>query len=422
MINTKAYILFLVSACSFISVSAQVRDSLDIKIGQMILIGMPKAEVDSSVIADIRAGKVGTILFFEKNVPKTSTAFAPLKKMIWTYQKAATIPLFVAIDQEGGRVNRLKDKYGFPRSITAKEMGKSKTLDSVRFYAEAIASNLAGLGFNVNFAPVVDVTVSSNPNNPIFATGRSFSSNADTVTLMAREYIKQHRKFGVITVLKHFPGHGSSQADTHFGLADVTEFWKDYELSPYRSLIEQGYADAIMSAHIVNKKLEPAAYPGTLSKRVLDSLLRKKMNFNGVVFSDDMQMHAITKMYSLDQSVKLAINSGIDILCFSNNIPNSEERTVDKVHSIIRQAVGKGEISSERINQSFQRIMQLKKRLNGNESDVIANELNLKQREIDILRQKLEEEKMKSKTPDSTQSKPEDKKVEKKSKRKKKKD
>jgi beta-N-acetylhexosaminidase len=420
MTNIKAGIIFFLSI-TICSLHAQTRDSLDIKIGQMILIGMPKAEVDSSVLADVRTGKVGTILFFEKNVPNSPKAFFPLKKIIWTYQKAAPIPLFVAIDQEGGRVNRLKDKYGFPRSITAKEMGKNKSLDSVRFYAEAIASNLAGLGFNVNFAPVVDVTVSSNPNNPIFATGRSFSSNADSVTLMAKEYIKPHRKFGVITVLKHFPGHGSSQADTHFGLADVTGFWKEYELSPYKSLIEEGYADAVMSAHIVNKKLEPSAYPGTLSKRVLDSLLRKTMHFNGVVFSDDMQMHAITKMYSLEQSVKLAINSGIDILCFSNNIPNSEERTVDKVHSIIKQAVAKGEISADRIDQSFRRIMQLKKRLNTNESNSSINELNLRQLEIEKLKQKLDEEQTKSKIKDSAQSKTAGEEGEKKYKRKKKK-
>jgi beta-N-acetylhexosaminidase len=419
MKSIKTFVLFFLIIRS-LSLSAQVRDSLDIKIGQMILIGMPKAEVDTSVIADIRSGKVGTILFFEKNVPKSSTAFAALKKMIWTYQKAAPIPLFVAIDQEGGRVNRLKDKYGFPRSITAKEMGKAKTLDSVRFYAEAIASNLAGLGFNVNFAPVVDVTVSSNPNNPIFATGRSFSSNADSVSLMAKEYIKPHRKFGVITVLKHFPGHGSSQADTHLGLADVTSFWKDFELSPYKTLIEEGYADAVMSAHIVNKKLEPSAYPGTLSKRMLDSLLRKNLHFNGVVFSDDMQMHAITKMYSLDESVKLAINAGIDILCFSNNIPNSEERTVDKVHSIIKQAVAKGEISSARIDQSFQRIMQLKKRANQSTPDLLTRELLLKQAEVDMLKLKLEEEKAKSKSVDSLKTKVEGE-NETKSKRKKKK-
>lgn len=366
---------------------AQTRDSLDIKIGQMILIGMPKAEVDSLVLKDVRSGKVGTILFFEKNVPNSTKAFFPLKKIIWTYKKAAPIPLFVAIDQEGGRVNRLKDKYGFPRSITAREMGKSKNLDSVQFYAESIASNLAGLGINVNFAPVVDVTVSSSMKNPIYATGRSFSASADSVTLLAKQYIAPHRKFGVVTVLKHFPGHGSSEDDSHFGLPDVTQYWKDYELTPYRSLIQDGYVDAIMSAHIVNRKLDPSGFPGTMSKKVLDSILRKQMHYDGVVFSDDMQMHAISKQYSLEESIKRAINAGIDILCYSNNIPNSEERAADKVHSIIKQAVLKGEISTQRIDESFRRIMKLKKRIT---DDSLTRTLADKDKQIDQLKTQLD--------------------------------
>jgi beta-N-acetylhexosaminidase len=342
---------------------AQQIDSLDIKIGQMLLVGYPGPDLDSLLLNEVKSGKAGSIILFEKNVPKTSTAFAPLKKVLWTYQKAAPIPLLVCIDQEGGRVNRLKDKYGFPRSITATAMGKSPSLDSVRFYAESIASNLAGLGFNVNFAPCVDLGV--NPNNPVIAkAGRSFAASADSVTMMAREYIKQHRKYGVLTVLKHFPGHGSSTADSHLGVADVTNTWTDAELTPYKSLLAEGYVDAIMSAHIVNRNLDPKSLPGTLSKRVLDSLLRKKMTYNGVVFSDDMQMHAITKYYGLDESVRLAINGGIDILCFSNNIASSEERTVSKVHSTIKNMVMKGEISRARIDESYRRIMRLKSRLN----------------------------------------------------------
>jgi beta-N-acetylhexosaminidase len=357
-------ILFvLVSFFSLLAAKAQTVDSLDLKIGQMLLVGYPGPELDSLLLNEIKSGKAGSIILFEKNVPKTATAFAPLKKVLWTYQKAAPIPLLICIDQEGGRVNRLKDKYGFPRSITASAMGKSTNIDSVRFYAESIASNLAGLGFNVNFAPCVDVGV--NPTNPVIVkAGRSFSANADSVTLLAREYIKQHRKYGVLTVLKHFPGHGSSTADSHLGIADVTNTWTDLELNPYKSLLSEGYVDAIMSAHIVNRKLDEKSLPGTLSKRVLDSLLRKKMAYDGVVFSDDMQMHAITKYFGLEESVRLAINGGIDILCFSNNIANSEERTVSKVHSTIRNMVLKGEISKSRIDESYRRIMRLKARLN----------------------------------------------------------
>jgi beta-N-acetylhexosaminidase len=348
---------------------AQKPDSLDIKIGQMLLVGYPGTELDSTLLDEVRSGKAGSIILFEKNVPKSPTAFNALKKILWTYQQAAPTPLLVCIDQEGGRVNRLKDKYGFPRSITASAMGKSQSLDSVRFYAESIASNLAGLGFNVNFAPCVDVAV--DPNNPVIVkSGRSFSADADSVALLAREYIAQHRRYGVLTVLKHFPGHGSSTADSHLGMADVTNTWTERELLPYKKLMAQGYVDAIMSAHIVNKKLDPKGHPGTLSKRVLDSLLRHKMSYNGVVFSDDMQMHAITKYYGLEEAVKLAINGGIDILCFSNNIANSEERTVNKVHSTIKSMLLSGEISRARIDESYGRIMKLKRRIGMDEAMV----------------------------------------------------
>jgi len=354
---------FVLVSCLLVSSFAFAqRDSLDIKIGQMLLIGYPGPELDSTLLREVRDGKVGSIILFEKNVPKTQTAFYTLKKVLWTYQKAAPIPLLVTIDQEGGRVNRLKDKYGFPKSITASASGKGKTLDSVRFNAESIASNLAGLGFNVNFAPDVDVAV--NPNNPVIVkTGRSFSASSDSVTLLAKEYIIPHRRFGVITVLKHFPGHGSSQDDTHFGIADVTKTWTADELKPYQDLLQGGYVDAIMSAHIVNKNLDPRGYPGTLSTRILDSLLRKVIGYNGVVFSDDMQMHAISKQYGLDESIKLAINAGIDILCFSNNIQNTDQRNVDIIHDVIRKLVINGDIKRERIDQSYHRIMRLKSKL-----------------------------------------------------------
>ncbi len=339
---------------------SNAQDSLDVKIGQMILIGFPKAEVDKTVLEEIRQGKVGSIILFEKNIPPKNS-FHALKKITWTYQQAAPIPLLIAIDQEGGRVNRLKEKYGFPRSVSATQLGKMP-LDSVRFYSEATAATLAGLGMNVNFAPVVDLA--SNPNNPIIAkVERAYSANPDSVALYAKEVIKAHQKIGVITTLKHFPGHGSSKADTHLGIADVTNTWNDAELIPYRTLIQQGYVDAIMTAHIVNKKLDDSGNPGTLSSKMINELLRKNLNYKGVVFSDDMQMHAIAKHYGLEEAIKLSILAGVDILTFSNNISGSQERTVDVVHRIIRKFVQDGTISQERIDQSYRRIMNLKKKI-----------------------------------------------------------
>jgi beta-N-acetylhexosaminidase len=362
--NATKKVTLILFACVFIANTfaiAQTRDSLDIKIGQMILIGFPKGEVDPVVLKEVSEGKVGSIILFEKNIPARNS-FVALKKITWTYQNAAPIPLLIAIDQEGGRVNRLKDKYGFPKSITAEAMGKSTTLDSVRFYSESTASTLAGLGINVNFAPVVDLR--SNPDNPIIAkVGRSFSANEDSVIMMAKEVVKQHRKYGVLTALKHFPGHGSSKDDTHLGIADVTNTWQERELKPYQVLIDSGYVDGVMTSHIVNKNLEPDGLPGTLSDDVLTGILRNRLHFNGVVFSDDMQMHAITKHYGLEESIKLAVNAGVDIMCFSNNISGSDSRTVDAVRSIIRKFVEDGTIKPERIDQSYRRVMAMKKNL-----------------------------------------------------------
>lgn len=264
------------------SLSIRKADSLSIKIGQMILIGFADTKVDEKVLNEVRQGKVGSIIIFEKNIPKTNS-YAGLKKIIWKYQQAATIPLFVAIDQEGGKVNRLKEKYGFPRSISAKQAGKNTLLDSVRFYSQSTAATLSGLGINVNFAPVVDL--SSNPTNPIIAKiERAYSANEDTVVLMAKEVIDAHRKVGVVTVLKHFPGHGSSKNDTHLGIADVTNTWEYRELTPYKKLLQEGSVDGIMTAHIVNKTLDARGYPGTLSDSILTHLLRTKIGYKGVIF------------------------------------------------------------------------------------------------------------------------------------------
>jgi beta-N-acetylhexosaminidase len=377
------------SLCAFTLPSIAQQDSLGIKIGQMIEIGFPKAEVDPKVLEEVRAGKVGAVIIFEKNIPPTNS-FNGLKKITWTYQNAATIPLLISIDQEGGRVNRLKSKYGFPSSITAEAMGKSK-LDSVKFYSESTAATLAGLGININFAPVVDLAI--NRDNPIIAkVGRAFSANEDSVIMMAKEVVKAHRKYGVLTALKHFPGHGSSKDDTHKGLTDVTTTWQDRELKPYKELIDSGYVDGVMTSHIVHRTLEPDGHPGTLSDDILTGILRNRLHFDGVVFSDDMQMHAITKHYSLEEAIKMAINAGVDVMTFSNNIAGSDERTSDKVHSIIRKMVENGTIKPERIDESFKRIMRMKSKLVAKDPATAYNKQILAmQKELDAANQTLTE-------------------------------
>lgn len=342
----------------FIGFSQSV-DSLDIKIGQMLMVGVSGTTIEENktIKADIASGRIGGVLLFEKNInPENSKE--NLKRFISHLNSGSSLPLFVAVDQEGGLVNRLKTKYGFPKSVSAGYLGKIGMTDSTRYYAEVTATTLSGLGFNVNFAPVVDILV---PNNPVIAKNeRAYSANTDSTVLHASEVISAMRKNNIISVLKHFPGHGSSRDDSHYGIVDVTNYWSKEELAPYQKLHSSAMVDAVMSAHIVNKKLDKDGLPGTLSKDVIDGILRRKIGFNGVVFSDDMQMHAIAKYFGLKTALKRSINAGIDVLMFSNNIQGSENRTVDQVHALIRTMVEEGEISEKRIDESYERIKKLK--------------------------------------------------------------
>lgn len=277
-------------------------------------------------------------------------------------QDAADVPLLVSIDEEGGRVNRLKPKYGFPKTAYADYLGELDNLDSTRYYAKNTASTLSMLGFNVNFAPDVDVKV--NPDNPVIAKiGRSYSSDPMIVAKHASEVVKVHREYGVFTSLKHFPGHGSSQNDTHYGVADVTDYWQFSELLPYNEMLKTGFVDCIMTAHIVNRNLDPEGYPATLSPVIVKNILRDVLNYDGVVFTDDMQMHAISKNFGFEESIKLAINADVDMMVFANNVPGNERRTPAQIHAIIMDYISKGEIDEQTIRKSYERIMKLKSKL-----------------------------------------------------------
>lgn len=333
-------------------------DSLDIKIGQMIIVGLNENQIDSAsgIIKDVKASKIGGVVLYEKNISKTNSA-ENLKNLVSSLQNAANIPLFIGIDEEGGYVHRLKEKYGFPKTVSAAYLGKIDHLDTTRMHSAIIASTLKQLGINLNFAPVVDLAI--NENNPIIAKKeRSFSKKVKIVTKHAQEFIKVHHEFGIKTVLKHFPGHGSSTTDSHLNMTDVTKTWKKRELKPYRSLIKSGNVDAVMTAHIINFKLD--TLPATLSKKIITGVLREDLKFNGVIFSDDMQMRAISDFYGFEKSIKSTIISGVDVIMFSNNISGVQSRTSEIVHQTIKKAVLEGEIPISRINESFNRIMKMK--------------------------------------------------------------
>lgn len=355
----------LVPLCAFllyIYLPVQATDSLSIKIGQMIMVGMPGTSVDASstVIQEIKQQRVGSVLLFENNINPTNS-ISNLNRLCKDLNNAAKIPLFLAIDQEGGKVNRLKTKYGFEAMPSAQQIG-SKDDDSFSVAAsQTIARAVHQAGMNLNFAPVVDVESASCP--VLGQKQRCYSPSVETIIKIAGFMYEEHRKAGVISCVKHFPGHGSSTKDSHLGLTDVSKTWQEEELLPYKQLIADSSVDMIMVAHVVNKKLDPSGTPASLSKKMIGQLLRKEMSFNGVVITDDMQMHAISNFYGLEQSIKMAILAGVDILIFSNNIKGSKDYTAANIHNTIKRLVQRGEISEERINESFERIMKLKQKL-----------------------------------------------------------
>lgn len=356
----KILVAFLAFSCIHFSV-AQVPDTLDLMIGQMIMVGLGDFnEPDESqpVFDALRSGKAGGVILFEKNIhPENSSE--KLQQILVDVQEQSLIPAFVSIDEEGGRVSRLKTKYGFPKTVTAQYLGQLNNLDSTRFYANQTAAALYKLGVNMNFAPSVDVNI--NPENPVIGSmGRSFSGDYKSVIAQAETVIDTHDLYGIITVLKHFPGHGSSENDTHLGLADVTTTWDFEELYPYKALIDSGKARAIMTAHIVNATLDKQKLPSTLSEQVINGILRTFLGYEGVVVSDDMQMQAISAEYGLEEAIKRSILAGVDILLFANNVPDHGLVTAHQIHKIIRNLVENGDISKLRIKQSYDRIIDLK--------------------------------------------------------------
>jgi len=340
------------------------KDSLDLMIGQMIFTGvgnMNKLDKSEALFESIRNGEVGGLILFGKNI-NPNNPYENLKELLAYAQSQSETPLFISIDEEGGRVNRLSPALGFPQTVPAAYLGKLDNEDSTRFYAERTAATLYQLGINMNFAPSVDVNI--NPENPIIGKiGRSFSEDGYQVAKHAGIVIDAHEMFGIATVLKHFPGHGSSKTDSHLGLTDVSSTWRIEELTPYKALLDSGKVRAIMTAHIVNQVIDERKIPSTLSDKAVQGLLRDFLGYDGVVISDDMQMKAISAEYGQKEAIKMAINAGVDILLFSNYLDANNISSSTRIHQIIKGLINNGDVSVERIQQSYDRIIQLKKEL-----------------------------------------------------------
>lgn len=341
--------------------------TLQEKLGQLILVGFRGLHPDAcaGVARLAQDGRIGGVLLFDQEmaVPgqgrRNIESPEQVRELLAFLQAKAPLPLLTAVDQEGGRVNRLKPDYGFPPSISHQELGRLDSPDETYRRAAETAATLAAAGFNLNLAPVVDLD--ANPLNPIIqGKGRSFSADPEAVARHASAFVRAHRDRRVLTCAKHFPGHGSAAGDTHAGLVDVTATWQERELIPFQRLIAAGECDVIMTAHVFNRRLDPNR-PATLSPAVIDGILRGRLGYDGVVVTDDLEMKAIADHYGLEESVPRAIEAGADLLCFGNNLSYDPDIAA-KALTVLTRAVESGRLAEARIDASCRRVLALKQR------------------------------------------------------------
>lgn len=337
-------------------------------IGEMLLVGFRGTQVDaaSPIVHAMRDQRIGGVILFDFDVPsgtrgRNITDPEQTRTLIADLVASAPKDIFIAVDAEGGYVNRLKAAYGFIDVPSAEVIGEQDDAAYTYDTYHGLADQLADLGFNVNFAPVVDVN--TNPDNPVIGyLERSFSADPEAVARHAAAAITAHADVGVLTAVKHFPGHGSSDADSHLGMVDITDSYdRAVELLPYHTLIEQGLVDMVMTAHVMERSVDPA-YPATLSPEFLTGWLRGDLGFRGVIVSDDMQMGAIEDHFGFDEALVRAVQAGVDMLILSNNSQVYDDDISRRAVSVLYDAVSRGELSRERIAESAERIRALKQR------------------------------------------------------------
>ncbi len=338
--------------------------SLEQKIGQLFILGFSGATLQPKlpIAQDIRNRNLGGVILFDRFLAASQDTnniinATQLRQLTASLQELADEPLLIAVDQEGGKVNRFKQDRGFSVTPPAVELGSVTDLTSTILSARQTARMLQDVGINLNLAPVVDLNVYEE--NPIIGKfGRSFSADPSVVTAHARAWIGEHRQQEILCCLKHFPGHGSSRTDSHLGFVDITETWQDAELLPYRSLIGEGLADAIMIGHLFNRNFD-VQHPATLSRATIQSLVRQRLQFEGVVISDDMQMKAITGHYGLEEACCKALAAGVDLLIIGNNL-DYDPLILSKVRDVILRGLDKGIITEARIEKAWSRIQKFK--------------------------------------------------------------
>jgi beta-N-acetylhexosaminidase len=324
---------------------------------KMLIIGFDGKDIlnNKKLITNIQNGLGGVILFDhyidDKTKSKNIQSPQQVKKLNESLQSISESPLIICIDQEGGKVARLKEEKGFSNTLSAKEIAFLEEKDAKKEYTN-LSFQLKNLGINCNFAPLVDLGINKE-SKIIYGLDRAYGEDNEQVVKYAQIFMDALNENKIISVLKHFPGHGSAKGDSHEGFVDITKTWDEIELTPYKKLLHK--TKMIMSAHVYNGKIDEN-YPATLSFKTNTELLRKKLGFNGVLVTDDLQMLAIKKHYKKEEAIELAINSGADMLMYCNQLSNDD---TDETIDIMIHLVKNKKISIDRIKEANHRINRL---------------------------------------------------------------
>ena len=326
--------------------------TIEEKVGQLIMVGFEGTHANETIETHIRERFVGGVVLFSRNIEspqQTAELTNELQRLAGA--TARQIPLFIGIDQEGGWVIRLREGATVLPGNMA--LGATDSTELAERAGEVTALELAAVGVNLNFAPVMDVN--NNPDNPVIDR-RSFGGSPELVSRLGVPYIRGLQRNGVLATAKHFPGHGDTTVDSHFDLPTVNhdrERIHALELPPFRAAIDADVA-AIMTAHIVYPTFDPDR-PATLSPTILTDLLRKQLGFDGLLITDDMEMKAIDDRYRSGEAAVMAVEAGADIVMVLWTPAKQLE-----VFDALLSAVKSGRISEARLDQSVKRILKSK--------------------------------------------------------------
>lgn len=325
--------------------------SLEDKVGQLFMVGFHGHEPNTDILNLIDKYNVSGVCYFSRNL-KNPKQVHQLSTALQNKAKKG-FPLLLTVDQEGGMVNRLTE--GITISPSNMALGALNNRVYTKQIAEIVAKELRAMGVNMNFAPALDVN--NNPNNPVIGV-RSFGETPNLVGVHGNEIVQAYQKENIAPSVKHFPGHGDTDVDSHLDLPVVPhqmDRLNEVELAPFRYVIERG-VDSVMVSHVAFPTLEKK-YPATLSHNIITGLLREQLGYDGVVVTDCMEMLAIDDNYTSAESAILAINAGIDLVLVSHTY-EKQRAAMDGVIEAVRS----GEITEERIDESVKRILALKER------------------------------------------------------------